>query len=106
MFFNALSGSDARQLFEEFIEQWNNRNLPARYYKGISPAQARRSHHSWKIRGKLLGQASQSRCLYDFLTRKPVKVMLNIVDSCALFAFVQKCLESLNSLQLIAFMPE
>ena len=61
IFFNDLSSTEARKLFEEFIKLWNSRELLARYYHGISPAEARRSQHTWGIKGKPRQNANQSK---------------------------------------------
>jgi hypothetical protein len=52
MYFSDLPTAEARGLFEEFILAWNGRQLKRRYYQGISASDARRTHHSWGIKGK------------------------------------------------------
>ena len=53
VFFSDLSGTSAREYFEEFVELWNGRKLQTKYYSGISPNEARRSQHSWGLKGGL-----------------------------------------------------
>ena len=52
-FFNDLPSVEAREMFEDFVLDWNSRKLKRKYYRGgISAADARRTHHSWGIQGK------------------------------------------------------
>ncbi|XP_074304426.1 style cell-cycle inhibitor 1-A [Silene latifolia] len=47
-FFSDLSTDTARELFSEFIEEWNTRKLKSKFYKGITTGP--RSSHKWKIK--------------------------------------------------------
>ena len=49
--FNDLTSEQARSQFVDFIEAWNSRNLPARYYKGVTGTTLRRTKHAWAIKG-------------------------------------------------------
>ncbi|XP_030527892.1 style cell-cycle inhibitor 1 isoform X1 [Rhodamnia argentea] len=48
VFFSDLSAESARELFSEFIKEWNRGKLESRYYEGI--ASGRRTAHDWKIK--------------------------------------------------------
>ncbi|KAF7851647.1 hypothetical protein BT93_L3304 [Corymbia citriodora subsp. variegata] len=48
VFFSDLSAESARELFSEFIKEWNKGKLESRYYDGIASGQ--RSAHVWKIK--------------------------------------------------------
>ncbi|GAB2286587.1 hypothetical protein Dimus_020983 [Dionaea muscipula] len=48
LFFSDLSSELARQLFSEFIVDWNRHKLETKYYKGISAGP--RTAHKWKIK--------------------------------------------------------
>ncbi|XP_057948106.1 style cell-cycle inhibitor 1-A [Malania oleifera] len=48
MFFNELPSESARELFADFVKDWNNHKLNSKYYKGISNAP--RTGHNWKIK--------------------------------------------------------
>ncbi|KAI3414908.1 uncharacterized protein J3R85_015710 [Psidium guajava] len=48
VFFSDLSAEPARELFSEFIKEWNQGKLESRYYEGI--ASGRRTAHDWKIK--------------------------------------------------------
>ncbi|KAL9230852.1 hypothetical protein vseg_006147 [Gypsophila vaccaria] len=47
-FFSDLSTESARELFSEFVEEWNSRKLKSKFYKGIKTGP--RSSHKWKIK--------------------------------------------------------
>ncbi|KAK9741290.1 hypothetical protein RND81_03G095300 [Saponaria officinalis] len=47
-FFSDLSTDSARELFTEFVEEWNTRKLKSKFYKGIQTGP--RSSHKWKIK--------------------------------------------------------
>ena len=51
LFFNELTSERARELFLDFLELWNRRRLPAKYYRGIAGTTMRRTQHSWAVRG-------------------------------------------------------
>lgn len=51
-FFNDLPGPRARELFDDFLQLWNDRDLPAALYRGIESTEARRSKHSWGFKGQ------------------------------------------------------
>jgi hypothetical protein len=53
LFFNELTSERARELFGSFIDFWNRRLLPAKYYRGIEGTTMRRTQHSWAVRGQL-----------------------------------------------------
>lgn len=59
IFFNDLPSRAARQLFDDFVNEWNSKTLKKRYYAGISPSAARRSQHSWSIQGGGVGGATK-----------------------------------------------
>ncbi|KAJ4829885.1 hypothetical protein Tsubulata_013145 [Turnera subulata] len=46
LFFSDLSSEYARELFSDFIKDWNDLKLESRYYEGISSGP--RSAHNWK----------------------------------------------------------
>ncbi|GMH10673.1 hypothetical protein Nepgr_012514 [Nepenthes gracilis] len=48
LFFSDLSSEMARQLFSEFVEDWNHHKLEIKYYEGI--AVGTRTAHKWKIK--------------------------------------------------------
>lgn len=48
MFFSDLSSDSARDLFKEFVVEWNKKELEPRYYDGI--AAAPRTSHNWNIK--------------------------------------------------------
>ncbi|KAL2475866.1 Pentatricopeptide repeat-containing protein [Abeliophyllum distichum] len=48
IFFSDLSSDSARDLFKEFVVEWNNKELEPRYYDGI--AVAPRTSHKWNIK--------------------------------------------------------
>ncbi|XP_030471597.2 style cell-cycle inhibitor 1 [Syzygium oleosum] len=48
IFFSDLSAESARELFSEFIKEWNRGKLESRYYEGIASGQ--RTAHNWKIK--------------------------------------------------------
>ncbi|XP_010260612.1 PREDICTED: protein PXR1 [Nelumbo nucifera] len=47
LFFSDLSSESARELFTQFIKDWNNQKLDSRYYEGISSGP--RTAHNWKL---------------------------------------------------------
>ncbi|XP_021757360.1 DNA topoisomerase 1 [Chenopodium quinoa] len=47
-FFSDLSSEQTRELFSEFVEVWNSKQLESKYYSGINTAP--RSSHKWKIK--------------------------------------------------------
>ncbi len=51
LLFNDLTSEQARSHFVEFVEAWNARALPARYYKGVAGTTLRRTKHAWAIKG-------------------------------------------------------
>ncbi|KAL6975048.1 hypothetical protein U1Q18_023843 [Sarracenia purpurea var. burkii] len=48
VFFSDLSSESARDLFLQFIEEWNSQKLESRYYEGIETGP--RTAHKWKIK--------------------------------------------------------
>ncbi|XAR56913.1 hypothetical protein NMG60_11037558 [Bertholletia excelsa] len=48
MFFSDLSSESARNLFSQFVEDWNSQKLGSQYYEGISTGP--RTAHKWKIK--------------------------------------------------------
>ena len=48
VFFSDLSSESARELFSNFVEDWNNQKLGSQYYEGI--ASGPRTAHNWKIK--------------------------------------------------------
>lgn len=52
-FFNELTSDAARELFVGFIQLWNDRKLPAKYYEGMQGVTMRRTQHSWSVPGAL-----------------------------------------------------
>lgn len=48
LFFSDLSSESARDLFSEFVAEWNDCKLESRYYEGI--ATGPRTSHKWNIR--------------------------------------------------------
>ncbi|XP_022864739.1 protein PXR1 [Olea europaea var. sylvestris] len=48
IFFSDLSSDSARDLFKEFVVEWNKKELEPRYYDGI--AAAPRTSHNWNIK--------------------------------------------------------
>ncbi|KAK3042637.1 hypothetical protein RJ639_000889 [Escallonia herrerae] len=48
LFFSDLSSESARDLFSQFVKDWNNQKLESRYYEGI--ATGPRTSHKWKIK--------------------------------------------------------
>ncbi|KAI4366001.1 hypothetical protein MLD38_021931 [Melastoma candidum] len=48
IFFSDLSSEAARELFAEFVKEWNKLKLESRYYEGI--ATGLRTAHDWKIK--------------------------------------------------------
>lgn len=48
VFFSDLPSDSARELFSDFVKEWNNQKLDTRYYEGI--ASGPRTAHNWKIR--------------------------------------------------------
>ncbi|KAJ9139608.1 hypothetical protein P3X46_030326 [Hevea brasiliensis] len=48
MFFSELSSETARDLFTDFVKDWNNQKLDSRYYEGISSGP--RSAHNWTFK--------------------------------------------------------
>lgn len=48
IFFNDLSSEAARDLFSEFVSEWNNKELEPRYYEGITTGP--RTAHRWNIK--------------------------------------------------------
>ena len=51
LFFNELTSERARELFAKFVDLWNRRQLPAKYYRGIAGTTMRLTQHSWAVRG-------------------------------------------------------
>jgi hypothetical protein len=49
--FNDLSTEESHELFDKFVETWNNGKLPGRYYAGLA-ATTRRSAHNWGFKGR------------------------------------------------------
>ncbi|GAB4836649.1 hypothetical protein Ancab_001561 [Ancistrocladus abbreviatus] len=47
-FFSDLSSQSARELFSEFVADWNDHKLETKYYEGIIAGP--RTAHKWKIR--------------------------------------------------------
>ncbi|WRX28815.1 Pentatricopeptide repeat - like 10 [Theobroma cacao] len=52
VFFSDLSSESARELFSDFVIDWNNQKLGSQYYEGI--ASGPRTAHNWKIKQNLL----------------------------------------------------
>ncbi|XWS10657.1 hypothetical protein CRYUN_Cryun38cG0015800 [Craigia yunnanensis] len=48
MFFSDLSSESTRELFSDFVKDWNNQKLGSQYYEGI--ASGPRTAHNWKIK--------------------------------------------------------
>ncbi|KAK6229045.1 hypothetical protein SCA6_017996 [Theobroma cacao] len=48
VFFSDLSSESARELFSDFVIDWNNQKLGSQYYEGI--ASGPRTAHNWKIK--------------------------------------------------------
>ncbi|GAB2232904.1 hypothetical protein Droror1_Dr00011971 [Drosera rotundifolia] len=48
LFFSDLSSETTHQLFTEFITDWNQKKLEAKYYEGIESGP--RTAHNWKIK--------------------------------------------------------
>ncbi|XVE63306.1 hypothetical protein DITRI_Ditri07aG0009500 [Diplodiscus trichospermus] len=48
VFFSDLSSESARELFSDFVEDWNNLKLRSEYYVGI--ASGPRTAHNWRIK--------------------------------------------------------
>ncbi|GFP92124.1 hypothetical protein PHJA_001356500, partial [Phtheirospermum japonicum] len=48
IFFSDLSSDSARDLFTEFVAEWNNKELEPEYYEGI--ATGPRTSHKWNIK--------------------------------------------------------
>ncbi|OMO63698.1 hypothetical protein COLO4_32235 [Corchorus olitorius] len=48
VFFSDLSSETARELFSDFVKDWNNQKLGSQYYEGI--VSGPRTAHNWKIR--------------------------------------------------------
>ncbi|KAK6149532.1 hypothetical protein DH2020_017057 [Rehmannia glutinosa] len=48
IFFSDLSSDSARELFTEFVAEWNNQELEPQYYEGI--ATGPRTSHKWNIK--------------------------------------------------------
>lgn len=48
VFFSDLSSESARDLFADFVKDWNNQKLGSQYYEGI--ASGPRTAHNWKIK--------------------------------------------------------
>ncbi|XVF87906.1 hypothetical protein PTKIN_Ptkin19aG0005800 [Pterospermum kingtungense] len=48
VFFSDLSSESARELFSDFVKEWNNQKLGSQYYEGI--ASGPRTAHNWKIK--------------------------------------------------------
>ena len=51
LLFNDLTSEQARSHFVGFVEAWNSRGLPARYYRGVAGTTLRRTKHAWAIKG-------------------------------------------------------
>ncbi len=53
LFFNQLSAEESRELFAKFVNRWNAKKLPVKYYAGLAaPASMRRTGHDWGLRGR------------------------------------------------------
>ncbi|XP_015571179.1 style cell-cycle inhibitor 1-A [Ricinus communis] len=48
VFFSDLSSESAREMFTDFVKDWNNQKLDPQYYEGISSGP--RSAHNWTFR--------------------------------------------------------
>ncbi|XP_055809627.1 style cell-cycle inhibitor 1-B [Solanum dulcamara] len=48
LFFSDLSSEAARDLFSDFVKEWNKGKLDSQYYEGITTAP--RSSHAWNIK--------------------------------------------------------
>ncbi|XP_015075005.1 style cell-cycle inhibitor 1-B isoform X1 [Solanum pennellii] len=48
LFFSDLSSESARDLFSDFVKEWNKGKLDIQYYEGITTAP--RSSHAWNIK--------------------------------------------------------
>ncbi|KAJ8570191.1 hypothetical protein K7X08_006768 [Anisodus acutangulus] len=48
LFFSDLSSEAARDLFSDFVKDWNKGKLDSQYYEGITTAP--RSSHAWNIK--------------------------------------------------------
>ncbi|KAI3456681.1 hypothetical protein Pfo_013344 [Paulownia fortunei] len=48
IFFSDLSSDSARELFSEFVAEWNDQELEPQYYEGI--ATGPRTSHKWNIK--------------------------------------------------------
>ncbi|XP_057473444.1 LOW QUALITY PROTEIN: style cell-cycle inhibitor 1-A [Actinidia eriantha] len=48
VFFSDLSSESARDLFSQFVKDWNSHKLESRYYEGIETGP--RTAHKWKIK--------------------------------------------------------
>ena len=63
-FFNELTSERARELFGKFVDLWNRRQLPAKYYRGIEGTIMRRTQHSWAVKGPLWTQQHITSCIF------------------------------------------
>ncbi|PSR95508.1 hypothetical protein CEY00_Acc26265 [Actinidia chinensis var. chinensis] len=48
VFFSDLSSESARDMFSQFVKDWNSQKLESRYYEGIETGP--RTAHKWKIK--------------------------------------------------------
>ncbi|XP_065864958.1 putative pentatricopeptide repeat-containing protein At3g23330 [Euphorbia lathyris] len=64
VFFSDLSSESARELFSDFVKDWNNQKLDSRFYEGISKGP--RCAHSWKFKKKHLDLAFWCRKITAF----------------------------------------
>lgn len=51
LFFNDLSAEETRRLFADFVQAWNGRKLPAKYYGGLVGSSMRRTNYQWGLKG-------------------------------------------------------
>ena len=49
IYFNDLSSEESREYFKQFVEEWNSKKLPKKFYDGIDAAavSSSRTKHSW-----------------------------------------------------------
>ena len=59
-YFNELTSESARELFSGFIQLWNDRKLPAKYYQGMQGVTMRRTQHAWSVPGPSIVLISRS----------------------------------------------
>ncbi|EEF48778.1 pentatricopeptide repeat-containing protein, putative [Ricinus communis] len=75
VFFSDLSSESAREMFTDFVKDWNNQKLDPQYYEGISSGP--RSAHNWTFRNK---QLELARCYRKFSTLNSKSYTSSIVS--------------------------